>query len=214
MSSRIMSKVYLWMSVGLAITFITGSIVANNPSALFAIFSNYTPIILAIIEIGLVIFLSARITKMNSTTAKIVFIIYSIVTGLTFSSIFLLYNISSIMAIFLVTALIMFIFSFLGSVINIDLTKISTYLFMALIGIIIISIINIFVGSTGLEMFASIVALIVFIIYIAFDVQNVKQLAESDYMNEENLAIYGALQLYLDFINIFLYLLKLFGKDN
>lgn len=214
MSSKIMSKVYLWMSVGLAITFITGSIVANNPSALFAIFSNYTPIILAIIEIGLVIYLSARITKMNSTTAKIVFIIYSIVTGLTFSSIFLVYNISSIMAIFLVTALIMFIFSFLGSVINMDLTKISTYLFMALIGIIIVSIINIFVGSTGLEMFVSIVALIVFIIYIAFDVQNVKQLAESDYMNEENLAIYGALQLYLDFINIFLYLLRLFGKDN
>lgn len=213
MSSKIMSKVYLWMSIGLAITFITGSMVANNPSALVAIFSNYTPIVLAIIEIVLVIYLSARVAKMNPTTAKVLFVIYSIVTGLTFSTIFLVYNITSIMTIFLVTALIMFIFSFLGTVLDIDLSKVGTYLFMALIGIIIVSIVNIFVGSSSLELIVSIIAIIVFTIYIAYDVQNIKYLAESD-IPEDNVAIYGALQLYLDFINIFIRLLSLFGKDN
>lgn len=213
MSSKIMSKVYLWMSIGLAITFITGSMVANNPSALVAIFSNYTPIVLVIAEIALVIYLSARVAKMSPTTAKVLFVIYSIVTGLTFSTIFLVYNITSIMTIFLVTALIMFIFSFLGTVIDMDLSKIGTYLFMALIGIIIVSIVNIFVGSSSLELIVSIIAMIVFTIYIAYDVQNIKYLAESD-IPEDNVAIYGALQLYLDFINIFIRLLSIFGKDN
>ena len=213
MSSKIMSKVYLWMSIGLAITFITGSMVSNNPSALVAIFSNYTPIVLVIAEIALVIYLSARVAKMSPTTAKVLFVIYSIVTGLTFSTIFLVYNITSIMTIFLVTALIMFIFSFLGTVIDMDLSKIGTYLFMALIGIIIVSIVNIFVGSSSLELIVSIIAMIVFTIYIAYDVQNIKYLAESD-IPEDNVAIYGALQLYLDFINIFIRLLSLFGKDN
>lgn len=213
MSSKIMSKVYLWMSIGLAITFITGSMVANNPSTLVAIFSNYTPIVLVIAEIALVIYLSARVAKMSPTTAKVLFVIYSIVTGLTFSTIFLVYNITSIMTIFLVTALIMFIFSFLGTVIDMDLSKIGTYLFMALIGIIIVSIVNIFVGSSSLELIVSIIAMIVFTIYIAYDVQNIKYLAESD-IPEDNVAIYGALQLYLDFINIFIRLLSIFGKDN
>ena len=213
MSSKIMSKVYIWMSIGLAITFITGSMVANNPSALVAIFSNYTPIVLVIAEIALVIYLSARVAKMSPTTAKVLFVIYSIVTGLTFSTIFLVYNITSIMTIFLVTALIMFIFSFLGTVIDMDLSKIGTYLFMALIGIIIVSIVNIFVGSSSLELIVSIIAMIVFTIYIAYDVQNIKYLAESD-IPEDNVAIYGALQLYLDFINIFIRLLSIFGKDN
>ena len=213
MSSKIMSKVYIWMSIGLAITFITGSMVANNPSTLVAIFSNYTPIVLVIAEIALVIYLSARVAKMSPTTAKVLFVIYSIVTGLTFSTIFLVYNITSIMTIFLVTALIMFIFSFLGTVIDMDLSKIGTYLFMALIGIIIVSIVNIFVGSSSLELIVSIIAMIVFTIYIAYDVQNIKYLAESD-IPEDNVAIYGALQLYLDFINIFIRLLSIFGKDN
>ena len=213
MSSKIMSKVYLWMSIGLAITFITGSMVANNPDALVAIFSNYTPLVLAIAEIVVVIYLSARVAKMKPTTAKVLFIVYSILTGLTFSVIFLVYNISSIMTVFLATALIMFVFAFIGTVTEMDLSKIGTYLFMALIGIIIVSIINIFVGSSSLELAVSIVALIVFVIYIAYDVQNIKYLSETE-IPEDNLAIYGALQLYLDFINIFIRLLSLFGKEK
>lgn len=212
MNSNIITKVYLWMFIGLAVTFLTGSLIASNPDSVLTIFKGANVFILALIEIGLVIFLSARITKMSATTAKVLFILYSFVTGLTFSSIFIVYSISSIISVFLITALIMLVFSCLGYFLKIDLSKIGIFLLMALIGIIIASIVNIFIGSDQITFVVTIISVVVFVAYIAYDIQKIKYL--QDYMPEENLAIYGALQLYLDFINIFIDLLQLFGDNR
>lgn len=210
--NKIFSKIFFWMFVGLAITFGVGYYVSINENMLYNVFSSYY-IFLIIAEIVVVIWLSAKIRKMKPTTAKILFCLYSFITGLTFSSIFVVYQMTSIVTVFGITSLIFLIFALIGYYTKIDLTKMGVYLFMALLGIIICSIINMFVGSTTFDLGLTIICLIIFIAYIAYDIQIIKrnlyQIAE-----EDNLAIYGALQLYLDFINIFIRLLQLFGKSR
>lgn len=211
-SNKLFSKVFFWMFIGLAITFGIGYYVSINDVMLYNVFSKYY-IFLVIAELALVIWLSARIRKMNPMTAKILFCLYSLVTGLTFSSIFVVYKITSIVYVFGITSLIFLIFALIGYFTKIDLTKLGTYLFMALLGVIICSIINIFVGSETFDLGITIVCLLIFIAYIAFDIQVIKR---NLYLipEEDNLAIYGALQLYLDFINIFLRLLRIFGNSR
>ena len=210
LDNKIFSKVFMWMFIGLAITFGTGYYVSVNPNMLFNVFGSYYWILI-IAEIVVVIWLSARIRKMKPMTAKILFCLYSFLTGLTFSSIFVVYQVTSIVYVFGITSIIFLIFALIGYFTKIDLTKLGTYLFMALLGVIICSIINIFVKSSVFDLGLTIICLIIFIAYIAYDIQIIKR---NLYMitEEDNLAIYGALQLYLDFINIFLRLLQLFGK--
>ena len=211
-SNKIFSKVFMWMFIGLAITFGVGYYVSINPNMIFNVFGSYYWFLI-ITEIVVVIWLSARIRKMKPMTAKILFCVYSLLTGLTFSSIFLVYEITSIIYVFGITALIFLVFALIGYFTKIDLTKIGVYLFMALLGVIICSLINMFVGSETFDFGLTIICLIIFIIYIAYDMQIIKR---NLYLipEEDNLAIYGALQLYLDFINIFLRLLQLFGRSN
>ena len=211
-SNKIFSKVFLWMFIGLAITFGVGYYVSANEIMLYNVFSKYY-IFLAIAEIVVVIWLSARIRNMKPMTAKILFCLYSFLTGLTFSSIFVVYHITSIIYVFGITALIFLVFALIGYFTKIDLTKLGVYLFMALLGVIICSLINMFIGSETFNLGITIVCLLVFIAYIAYDIQIIKR---NLYMieDEDNLAIYGALQLYLDFINIFLRLLQLFGRNR
>jgi len=125
--NNIFKKVFLWMMIGLLVTFATGYTVATNPNMIEKIFSTSLYIILPIIEIILVIVLSARITKMNPTTARILFILYSFVTGLTFSSIFIIYEMTSIIFVFLITAIVFGILSLIGYTTKVDLTKLGTY---------------------------------------------------------------------------------------
>ena len=200
------------MFIGLAITFGVGYYVSLNENMLFNVFSRYYWFFI-IAELGVVIFLSARIRKIQPITAKILFCLYSFLTGLTFSSIFVLYNLMSIMYVFGITSVLFLVFALIGYFTKIDLTKLGIYLFMALIGIIICSIINLFVGSSTFDLGITIICLIVFIAYIAYDMQVIKR---NLYLidQQDNLAIYGALQLYLDFINIFLRLLRLFGNSR
>lgn len=211
--SSFLAKVFLWMAIGLMVTFGVGVLVASNAHALETVFSSGLMWLIVIAELVTVIVFSSRIQKMSPTGAKIGFIFYSALSGLTFSSIFVAYKISSIMAIFLVTGLIMLIFSILGTRINLDLSKIGTYLLIILIGVIILSIINIFVNSEGFNLALTILSLIVFVVFIAYDIQRIKRLCETGYDNE-NMAIYGAFELYLDFINIFIELLRLFGNSR
>jgi len=213
-SKTVLPKVFSWMFVGLMVTFLTGYVVSLNPNMLINVLSSGFLWILIILEFGLVIFLSARITKMQPTTAKISFLLYSFVSGLTFSSIFVVYELSSIMLVFLITALIFGVFALIGSTTKMDLSSLGTYLMMALLGVIICLIINIFINSTTFDLILSIITVIVFIGFTAYDVQKVMRLSEENIMEEDNIAIYGALELYLDFINIFLELLKYFGKNN
>ena len=208
--NKIFSKVFMWMFVGLAITFGVGYYVSLNENMLINVFQNYYWLFI-IAELVVVLVLSARIRKIQPLTAKILFCAYSFLTGLTFSSIFVLYDITSIVYVFGITAVIFLIFALIGYFTKIDLSKFGVYLFMALIGVIICSIVNIFVGSEKFDLGITIVCLIIFIAYIAYDIQVIKRNLYS-IPEEENLAIYGALQLYLDFINIFLRLLRFFGN--
>lgn len=211
--NKVYSKVFGWMFIGLLLTFLTGYTVANNLNMLLFVYEGNKWIIFSIIEIVLVIFLSARIQKMSSITAKICFVIYSIVTGLTFSSIFLTYKLGSIIYVFGITALLFGIFALVGHFTKMNLNKIGTYLFMGLIGIIICGIINIFVGSETFDITICIIGIVIFLGYTAYDVKKINYLLQS-FDNEDNLAIYGALELYLDFINLFLKLLRLFAKRD
>jgi len=211
--SHFLSKVFLWMFIGLMVTFGTGVIVSSNVEALEFVFSTGGYWFLIIAEFITVLVLSTRLHKMSPTGAKIGFILYAFLSGLTFSSIFVVFKVSSIIAVFLITSLIMLIFSIIGAKTNIDLTKIGTYLMMILLGVFIASIISIFVQNEAFNLGICIVSLIVFIGFIAYDVQKVKRLYENDPTND-NLAIYGALELYLDFINIFIDLINLFGDNK
>lgn len=208
--SDILKKVFGWMFIGLLVTFVTGYVVSINPNMFYSMINSY--FLLAIIEIVLVIILSARIAKMNPLTARIMFMLYSFVSGLTFSSIFVVYQIPSIMIVFLITSLIFGILSFIGYTTNVDLTKIGTYLFVGLIAIIIASIINIFVGNGTFEIIVCSISILIFLGFTAYDIQKIKAL--ENVIDDDNLAIYGALQLYLDFINIFIDLLRLFGGSR
>lgn len=206
------SKVFMWMFIGLLVTFATGYFVSTNERMLISIFSSSIYFFLIIAELVVVIFLSARLHKMSETTAKISFILYSFLTGLTFSSVFVVYQITSILYVFLVSALLFGIFAVIGATTKIDLSKLGTILLMLLVGIIICTIINLFIGSQGFNLVICIIGLVVFMIYVAYDMQKIKQL-ENIYEGDK-LAIIGALELYLDFINIFLRLLQLFGRSR
>lgn len=212
MENKVMPKVFLWMCLGLFVTFLTGFLVANNENMLISVFSTGGYIAFSIIELILVIVLSARIRKMKETTCKIFFLLYAFVSGLTFSSIFIVYEIESILYIFLIAAILFLLFALIGFKTNIDLTKIGTYLMMALFGVLICALINLFANSTTFDLVISTIVILVFMGITAYDVQKIKNM--EDYLPTENLAIYGALQLYLDYINIFLNLLRLFGDDR
>ena len=210
--NKIFSKIFFWMFIGLAITFGIGYYVSINENMLYNVFSKYY-IFLIIAELVVVIWLSARIRKMKPTTAKLLFCAYSFLTGLTFSSIFVVYQMTSIMLVFGITSIIFLIFALIGYFTELDLTKVGTYLFMILLGVIICSLINMFVGSSTFDLVLTIICLIVFIAYVAYDIHIIKRNLYA-ISEEDNLAIYGALQLYLDFINIFLRLLQLFGRSR
>lgn len=211
--NKLLSKSFLWMCIGLLVTFVTGFGVSMNERMLENIFGGSGFWIHVILEFVLVIVLSARVMKMNPTTAKICFILYSFVSGLTFSSIFVVYELTSIMMIFLVSAIIFGIMAFIGYTTKVDLSRVGFYLLMALLGVILVSIINIFLGNGTLEIIICIICLLLFIGITAYDVQKIRAL-ESTGLPEDNLAIYGALELYLDFINIFLQILELFAKNK
>lgn len=212
MKNNIYSKVFLWMFIGLLVTFLTGVYTSTNIDALEVIFNKGIYWIFAILEIGLAIFLSARIHKMSATTARITYLLYTFLTGLTFSSIFIVYKISSIMLVFLVTSILFLIFALIGHFTKVDLTKLGTILMMMLLGVIICIIINIFIGNETFDIIISCLGVVIFLGFIAYDIQKIKKL--EDYLPEENLAVIGAFELYLDFINIFLDLLRIFGNAD
>lgn len=211
--NKLISKSFLWMCIGLLVTFVTGYGVASNERMLENIFNGNTFWLFVVLEFVLVIVLSWRCMKMSPVAAKICFILYAFVSGLTFSSIFVVYDIASIMMVFLVSSVIFGVMSFIGYKTNVDLSKLGFYLMMGLIAVIIVSVINIFIGSNGLEMGLSIICILLFIGITAFDVQKIKYL-EGSGLPEDNLAIYGALELYLDFINIFIDLIRIIGENK
>lgn len=212
MENKIYTKVFLWMFIGLLVTFLTGAYTSTNIDALEVIFSQGLYWAFAVAEIVLAIILSARIHKMQPTTAKILYLLYTFLTGLTLSSIFIVYKLQSIMLVFLVSSILFLVFALIGHFTKIDLSKIGIYLIMILFGIILCSIINIFLGNETFDIIISCISVVVFLGYIAYDIQKIKRI--DGMLPEDNLAVIGAFELYLDFINLFLDLLRLFGKSD
>lgn len=213
MNNSFYSNVFLWLFVGLLITFGSGYALMYNPTMMKMIFGGMGYIIIFILQIGLCIYLTARINSMQPTTAKILYLFYTLLTGITFAALFLMFEMSSILFVFLVTSILFGIFAFIGKTTNIDLSKIGTFLFIGLIGVILLEIINIFLMNNTLDMVACIISIIIFLGFIAYDMQQIKYMSESG-TDSDNMAIIGAFTLYLDFINVFIDLLRLFGKER
>ena len=209
------SKVFSWLFIGLLITFGGGFLISSSPATMVKIFGSGIYFLICIAEIVIGIILSTRIYKMKDSTAKILYLLYTFLTGLTFASIFIIFELSSIVIVFLISAILFGIFALIGSKTKFDLSKVSVYLVMGLIGVIILEIVNIFIMNNTLDMVLCIVSLIIFLGYVCFDMQRITDLVIEGSL-DENAAVYGAFRLYLDFINIFIKLLRLFGKlkDN
>lgn len=217
-SSVFLAKVFNWMAMGLGITGIVAFFTAQSGLARIIVGS---PIFFVLIigELGLVFFLSARINKIQAGTASMLFLGYSILNGLTLSVIFLAYTNSSIAGTFLITAGMFGAMAVYGLITKRDLSGFGSFLFMGLIGIIIASIVNIFLKSSGLYWMISFIGVLVFTGLTAYDVQKIKKMGEEGIMNQGDEAIrkgsiMGALALYLDFINLFIMLLRFFGGSR
>lgn len=212
----LMRKVYTWMTLAMIITGITAYGVATSPAILEAIFTNRMLFwALVIAEFGLVFGISGMINKLGLATATFMFIAYSVINGALLSTIFLLYTMQSIGTVFFITAGTFGIMALIGYTTKTDLTSLGKMLFMALIGIIIATVVNIFVGSTGLQMIISYIGVIIFVGLTAYDSQKIKYMLMTQNTADEGaqkLALLGALTLYLDFINLFIYLLRIFGS--
>lgn len=211
----LMRKVYIWMTLALVITGITAYEVATTPSIIMAIASNSALMWgLIIAEFVLVFAISGAINRLSLTTATLLFVLYSVINGATLSFIFLLYTATSITSVFFITAGTFAVMAFIGYTTKTDLTSMGKILFMALIGIIIATVVNMFVGSSTLQMIVSYIGVLVFVGLTAYDSQKIKQMlmmAPDTGETSQKLALLGALSLYLDFINLFLYLLRIFG---
>lgn len=218
MVSALFKSLYMQMAAALTLTGLTAyftsqsqafwTTLATNPSLLW---------ILLIAQIGLVIWLSARVMRMSIGMATILFIAYSVLTGITLSSIFLVYDMGTIATTFFVTAGTFLTMSIVGYTTRMDLSRIGNLLLMLLIGVIIATIVNIFVASSTLYWVITYVGVIVFVGLIAWDTQKLRTLfLEYGSADEggQRLALLGALTLYLDFINLFLHLLRIFGGNR
>ena len=210
MKNNFLSKVFQWFGIGLLVTFLIAYFTSTNIRLLSFIFSGSWYWIIFLLEIFLAIFLSARIHKMSSGTAKVLYLGYSALTGLTLGSIFIVYELTSIIWIFLASAVVFGVFALIGKRSDIDLSRYGVYLFVLLLGSLILELINMFLLNQMLDMILCVVVLGIFVAYVAYDVQKILRY----YDDTENMAVYGAFDLYLDFINIFLRLLQLFGKER
>ena len=212
---RFMVRVYNWMTAGLAITGFMAFYVSNNETIMSIIFGNpIMPIVLMIAQIGLVFWLASRVMQMSVSQATGVFMLYAGLTGVTFSFIFVVYTSASITSTFLVTAGTFGAMSLYGYATKKDLTSWGSFLFMGLIGIIIASVVNMFMQSTMMHMIITYAGVLIFVGLTAYDTQKIKEmniLGNEGTDEDTKEAIRGALTLYLDFINLFLMLLRLMG---
>ena len=212
----LMRKVYVWMTMALAITGLTAYYVAHS-SLIYTLYN--TPALLwglIIGELALVFIISGMINRLSLTTATLLFVLYSVINGVTLSSIFMVYTMTSIAKVFFITAGTFGVMALIGYTTKKDLSSIGRLAFMALIGLIIATLVNVyFVKSAGFDLLLSYLGVLIFVGLTAYDTQKIKQmLLQVEFADEgaQKIALLGALSLYLDFINLFLYLLRIFGS--
>jgi len=210
----ILRQVYLWMTVGLSITGAVAAFTSTSPALLSLIFANsFTFFGLIIAELALVFVMSAAVQKMSSGVASALFIVYALLNGLTLSIVFLVYLQASIASTFFITAGTFGAMSLYGYTTKRDLSGIGHIAFMGLIGIILASIVNLFFHSPALYWAVTYIGVLVFVALTAYDTQKIKRMtAMVDDAHMQRFVIIGALTLYLDFVNLFLFLLRIFGR--
>jgi len=217
---NIVRNVYLWMCAGLGVTAVTAFSVATNPTLMRALLSSsFSLILLMIVQFGLVIYLSSKIQDMSRNRATGTFLLYAFVTGITFSTIFYAFSLGVIFKAFLTAALMFGGMAAYATTTQKNLSGIGYYSGMALWGLIAAMLVNFFLKSSMLDLMISVVGVFIFLGLTAWDVQKIKRtndqygarMGELDY---HRVSIYGALTLYLDFINIFLFLLRIFGRSD
>ena len=214
----LMRKVYTWMTLALVITGVTAWGVAHSPAILQMIMTNKILFFGILIgELALVWGVSAAINRLSLTTATLLFVLYSVLNGVTMSFIFLAYTYESVASVFLITAGTFAAMAFFGYFTKNDLSSIGRILFMALIGLIIATIVNIFLKSSGFGMILNYLGVLIFVGLTAWDTQKIKQMlsmAEDTGETAQKVALMGALSLYLDFINLFIHLLRIMGNSR
>lgn len=210
-------RVYAWMVGGLLLTGATAFMVSGSDVLLAAIFGTPLKWVVLLAPVAMVWFLAARVDQMQPSTAAGLFIAYSILNGMSFAAIFLVYDLGSIFQVFLIAAGMYGAAAAYGFLTKRDLSGMGSFLFMGLIGLILASIVNIFLGSSALEFAVSVIGVLIFTGLTAYDMSRIKEQAIVMYAGEglaHKRAIVGALSLYLNFINLFLYLLRLFGNRD
>jgi FtsH-binding integral membrane protein len=214
----LMRKVYVWMTLALVLTGVTAYGVATSPGILTALYSNSVLLWgLVIAEFAIVFGVSAAINRLSLTTATLLFVLYSVINGALFSSIFIVYTMSSIASVFFITAGTFAVMALIGYTTKTDLSSMGKILFMALIGVILATIVNLFLKSSMFDYILSWIGVAVFVGLTAYDTQKIKQmLMYQDEADErgQKAALLGALSLYLDFINLFIHLLRIFGSRD
>jgi len=214
--ASVMRRTYTKMCLGLLVTAITAVLILSSPAVMSALFSSTAVFwVLMALELGVVIYLSARIEKLSNGTATALFYAYSVLNGVTLAPLFLVYTGESIALTFFITAGTFGAMSIYGYVTKQDLTKFGSYLIMALLGLIVASVVNLFMHSSTMEWIISLVGVAIFVGLTAWDAQTIKRMAATtDPSMVAKVSTWGALSLYLDFINLFLYLLRFFGSTR
>ena len=215
--SAVLRRVYVWMTLGLLVTAGTAAFVSISP--LFQILAGQPLIffVLMIAELGLVIGLSWGINRLSPATAVLLFFLYALLNGLTFSVLFVIYTLGSVVSTFLATAALFGVMSILGYTTKMDLSKMGSFLFMGLIGLLIAMLVNMFWTNTILGWIVTFAGILIFLGLTFFDTQRIKRmtataLKQGDENVQARMGILGALSLYLDFINLFLFMLRLGGR--
>ena len=226
LSNTFVANVFLWMFAALGITALTAYLFGTTPDLMMSMFSvradgstslNLLGWIVMLAPLIIVFVMSYGMEKMKASTMIILYIVYSILMGMSLGFIFLAYTGASITKTFVITAGMFGLMAFLGYTTKTDLTKMGSILLMGLFGIILASVVNMFMHSESLDYIVSIIGVIIFTGLTAYDVQKIKQIGMLGLDNNETMtkiSIQAALSLYLDFINLFLYLLRFFGKRN
>ncbi|MCM1517402.1 MAG: Bax inhibitor-1/YccA family protein [Pseudoflavonifractor sp.] len=214
--SQVMKRVYVKMFLALLVTSFTAWVIGSSTSFIYYMATHsWVYWGLMLLELGMVIAISAALNKMSSAMATTLFYLFAVVNGAVFSIILSVYTTDSIFKTFLITAGVFGAMSVYGYFTDRDLTKVGTFLYMALWGLVIAIVVNIFWANNTLEWIISIAGVLIFVGLTAWDTQKIKQMAaQMPNATDGRLATLGALSLYLDFINLFLYLLRFFGNSR
>ncbi len=209
---KLYADTFRWLAIGLLITFVTGFALASDQALLIALLNNPLGYLLPIVvQIGICLLFGLIIRKLSYGGCVALFIVYSLLTGLDIAVLLCIFELGSVISIFFGTAFAFGLIAFLGKYLDVDVTKMGTILLVSLLGVIVMSLLNVFVfGSNELGLLVSVIAIVIFMGYIIYDLKIVEPLSLE--IGEDKASIYCAFQLYLDFINLFIRLLEIFGK--